>query len=95
VSDRPDSAPLPDGLDLPATDWQANQRRAERVHQAVSRALWQRPPTAGLIMPTDRGRQYGADRYRQILPQHGMPSSMSRQGTCWDNAVAERFGSGL
>ena len=42
-------------------------------------------------MHTDRGSQYGADSYRQLLTQHGMQPSMSRQGNCWDNAVAERF----
>ena len=40
----------------------ADQRRAELVHPALARALWQRPPAAGLLMPTDRGRQEGADR---------------------------------
>jgi putative transposase len=40
---------------------------------------------------TDRGSQDGADSDRQLLTQHGVPPSMRRQGTCWDNAVAERF----
>jgi transposase InsO family protein len=42
-------------------------------------------------MHTDRGSQYGADSYRQLLAQHGMEPRMSRKGTCWDNAVAESF----
>jgi putative transposase len=54
-------------------------------------AICQRQPTAGLIMHTDRGSQYGADSYRQLLSQHGIQPSMSRQGNCWDNAVAESF----
>jgi putative transposase len=37
------------------------------------------------------GVQYGADSYRQLLHQHGMPPSMSRKGNCWDKAVAESF----
>jgi transposase InsO family protein len=44
---------------------------------------------AGLLMHTDRGRQDGADSYRQLLAQHGMEPRMSRKGNCWDNAVAE------
>jgi putative transposase len=40
---------------------------------------------------TDRGSQYGADSYRQLLTQYGIAPSMSRKGNCWDNAVAESF----
>jgi putative transposase len=69
----------------------ANHMRAELVNQALSMALCQRQPTAGLIMHTDRGSQYGADSYRQLLTQYGIQSSMSRKGNCWDNAVAESF----
>src|SRR5437867_6260047 len=54
-------------------------------------ALCQRQPAAGLIMHTDRGSQYGADSYRQLLTQHEIQPSMSRKGDCWDNAVAESF----
>jgi len=69
----------------------ANHMRAELVNQALSMALYQRQPAAGLIMHTDRGSQYGADSYRQLLRQHGIEPSMSRKGNCWDNAVAESF----
>jgi transposase InsO family protein len=69
----------------------ADHRRTELVTQALSMAICQRQPAAGLIMHTDRGSQYGADSYRQLLTQHGIPSSMSRKGNCWDNAVAESF----
>jgi putative transposase len=69
----------------------ANHMRAELVHQALSMAICQRQPAAGLLMHTDRGSQYGAESYRQLLTQHGMQSSMSRKGNCWDNAVAESF----
>jgi transposase InsO family protein len=69
----------------------ATHMRAALVTQALSMALCQRQPAAGLIRHTDRGSQYGADSYRQLLSQHGMPPSMSRKGNCWDNAVAESF----
>ena len=69
----------------------ANHMRAELVNQALLRAICQRQPAAGLIMHTDRGSQYGADSYQQLLTQHGMQPSMSRKGNCWDNAVAESF----
>jgi putative transposase len=67
----------------------ANHMRVALVSQAVAMAIGPRQPAVGLIMHTDRGRQYGADSYRTILTQHGMPSRMSRQGDCEDNAVAE------
>ena len=45
----------------------ANHMRAELVNQALAMAICQRQPAAGLIMHTDRGSQYGADSYRQLL----------------------------
>jgi putative transposase len=69
----------------------ADHMRAALVNQALAMAICQRHPAAGLLMHTDRGSQYGAESYRQLLTQHGMQPSMSRQGNCWDNAVAESF----
>jgi putative transposase len=69
----------------------ADHMRTELVNQALAMAIGQRQPAAGLIMHTDRGSQYGADSYRQLLTQHGIEPSMSRTGNCWDNAVAESF----
>jgi transposase InsO family protein len=69
----------------------ADHMRTALVNQALAMAIGQRQPAAGLIMHTDRGSQYGADSYRQLLTQHGIEPSMSRKGNCWDNAVAESF----
>jgi putative transposase len=69
----------------------ADHMRAELVNQALAMAIWQRQPVAGLIMHTDRGSQYGADSYQQLLTQHGIQPSMRRKGNWWDNAVAESF----
>jgi putative transposase len=69
----------------------ADHMRTELVNQALSMAICQRQPAAGLIMHTDRGSQYGADSYQQLLTRHGIEPSMSRKGNCWDNAVAESF----
>src|SRR5438132_4636299 len=65
--------------------------RADLVNKALAMAICQRRPAAGLIMHTDRGSQYGADSYRQLLTQHSIAPSMSRKGNCWDNAVVESF----
>jgi putative transposase len=83
------------GLDLcsrAVVGWSmADHMRAELVNHALGMALGQRQPAAGLLMHTDRGSQYGAESYRQLLTQHGIEPSMSRKGNCWDNAVAESF----
>jgi transposase InsO family protein len=69
----------------------ADHMRAELVNHALGMAIRQRQPAAGLLMHTDRGSQYGAESYRQLLRQHQVQASMSRKGNCWDNAVAESF----
>ena len=58
---------------------------------ALTMALQQRRPAPGLVHHTDRGVQYAAHAYRALLAAHGLVPSMSRQGNCWDNAVAESF----
>jgi putative transposase len=58
----------------------AHPMRAELVNQALAMASCQRQPAAGLMMPPDRGSQYGADSYRQLRRQHGMQPSRSRTG---------------
>lgn len=40
---------------------------------------------------SDRGVQYAARAYRQLLTEAEFTASMSRVGNCWDNAVAESF----
>ena len=62
---------------------------------ALGRALAVRPASAGLIHHSDRGVHYACGAYRKLLRAHGVTSSMSRKGDCWDNAVAESFFSTL
>lgn len=66
----------------------------ERMTQELTaRALWHaicnKRPAAGLIHHSDRGSQYCAHAYRQLLNQFGMRASMSRKGNCHDNAPME------
>jgi transposase InsO family protein len=65
--------------------------KADLVTNALQMALDRRQPKAGLLMHTDRGSQYGADRYLHLMHRYGIEASMSRTGNCWDNAVAESF----
>lgn len=58
---------------------------------ALAMALAGRRPAAGVLHHTDRGSQYAATAYRDLLARHGLTASMSRRGNCWDNAVVESF----
>ena len=57
----------------------------------VDRGAERRLPGAGLIHHSDRGVQYAAESYQDVLDEHGIICSMSRRGDCWDNAVTESF----
>lgn len=61
------------------------------VLDAFNAALKSRRPKRGTIFHSDRGGQYASKEFRDILQEHGMISSMSRKGDCWDNAVVESF----
>ena len=62
---------------------------------ALRMALSQRRPAAKLILHSDRGSQFASAAYRQVLAQHDLCPSMSRQGNCYDNAFVESFWSSL
>ena len=47
--------------------------------------------TLGLIHHTDRGSQYCAKIYSDLLKQFKMYCSMSRKGNCFDNTPIESF----
>jgi putative transposase len=61
------------------------------TRDALGMALAGRHPAPGTLHHSDRGSQYAAGDYQDMLIAHGMDRSMSRVGNCWDNAVAESF----
>lgn len=69
----------------------ADHLRAELALDALAMALQRRRPAPGLVHHTDRGCQYTAAAYREILASNGVSTSMSRAGDCFDNAMAESF----
>jgi len=72
--------------------WSMSSRmKAQLVCDALTMAIWQRRPKAGLIHHSDRGSQYASKAFRRLLKAHGFKGSMSRKGDCWDNAVVESF----
>lgn len=63
--------------------------------QALQMAIQQRRPRPSLIVHSDRGSQFAAAAYRQLLASHKLVPSMSRKGNCYDNAFIESFWSSL
>ena len=72
--------------------WSMNKRMTTKlIMDALQMAIWRRSPALGLVFHSDRGSQYCSNDFQKMLKTHGMVSSMSRKGNCWDNAVAESF----
>ena len=49
------------------------------------------PDGTGLILHSDQGWQYQHKQYQRMLWRKGIRQSMSRKGSCLDNAVMENF----
>jgi putative transposase len=58
---------------------------------ALKAAIRTRQPPKGCIHHSDRGSQYAAEPYRDMLAEHGLIGSMGRRGNPYDNAKAESF----
>jgi putative transposase len=70
--------------------WQLSDRMKRGLAMtALRRAIALRQPPPGLIHHSDRGSQYCSDDYRRMLRDHGLVSSMSGRGNCYDNAMVE------
>ena len=64
---------------------------AELALSALRMALRQREPGPGLVHHSDRGIQYAAHDYTDLLKEHNIRISMSRRGNPYDNAACESF----
>jgi transposase InsO family protein len=69
----------------------ADHLRAELACQALEMAVTHRRPPQELLHHSDRGVQYACDEYQGLLSRHGLLTSMSRTGNCYDNALMESF----
>jgi transposase InsO family protein len=65
--------------------------QVELASAALTMAVQQRRPQAGLIHHSDRGVQYASHAYRGVLSAAGITASMSRKADCYDNAPMESF----
>jgi len=59
--------------------------------EALKMAIEQRRPTIGCIHHSDHGVQYACKEYIDVLKEHGIVSSMAKQGNPYENANAESF----
>ena len=64
---------------------------AQLTCAALKVAITSRWPSRGCIHHSDRGVQYAAHVYTELLQEHGFQISMSRRGNPYDNAQAESF----
>jgi len=65
------------------------------IEDALRMALGARETAPGLLVHSDRGVQYRAQKYINVLQKNECRISMSRKGNCWDNAPMESFFSRL
>jgi putative transposase len=61
------------------------------VSQSLLKAIVAKRPVGGLIHHSDRGSQYCAHEYQQLLGHFSLVTSMSGTGNCFDNAPMESF----
>ena len=69
----------------------AGRQDASLVCKALKQADVKEKAPAGIIVHSDRGRQYGSLSYQSQCQSHGFIQSMSRRGNCYDNALMESF----
>jgi transposase InsO family protein len=64
---------------------------SELAQSALQNAIDLRQQVQGVIVHSDRGKEYYASEYRALLSRYKLTCSMSRKGNCYDNAAAESF----
>ena len=72
--------------------WSMSSRlKKALVLDTLLMAVWRRTPKQEVIVHSDQGIQYTSDECQRFMESHGLVSSMSRRGNCYDNAVVESF----
>ena len=63
----------------------------ELVKSSFLMAYTREKPKPGVLYHSDRGVQYAAQKFKDILNEGGFIQSMSRKGDCYDNSCVESF----
>ncbi|GAA0427780.1 IS3 family transposase [Lentibacillus halophilus] len=61
------------------------------VENTMKKAFKKKGTHTDTILHSDQGMQYRSNRYHQLTKTYNLTPSMSRKGTCLDNACAEGF----
>jgi len=69
----------------------ADNLESRLVERAFQMAVQNAAALNGLLHHSDRGSQYAAEAYQQLLVAQRVQVSMSRRGNCYDNAPMESF----
>lgn len=81
-----------DAFSRKVVGWELDRKMtSDLTKTALGRALTSRQPAPGLVHHSDRGLQYAARDYIDLLKQHGIIPSMSRPANPYDNASCESF----
>ena len=59
--------------------------------QTLLSAVWRRKPKHRAMIHSDQGSPFTSKEWQSFLSKHNLNASMSRRGSCHDNAVAESF----
>ena len=65
------------------------------ILKALDMATGSRSCEPGILLHSDQGVQYRSSKYVLAMLDAGITPSMSRRGSCWDNAAMESFFSRL
>ena len=68
-----------------------SRQTTDVVLQALLMAVWRRKPRTRVLIHSDQGSQFTSMDWAAFLRAHNLEHSMSRRGSCHDNAVAESF----
>lgn len=69
----------------------SDKPNSELTTRALRLAVNKRQPNDNVIFHSDQDVQYTSEKFQRSLKEHGLISSMSRRGSCLDNAVIVRF----
>jgi transposase InsO family protein len=72
--------------------WSMGERNdVALVTDALKMAVSDGEAVTGVLLHSDQGSIYAAASYQRLLEELGIVCSMSKKGSCWDNAPMESF----